>query len=345
MSRDEPTATSAPSHDDTAPLLDVHGLTRSYAAPGLAWRTRRTPALVDVSFRLHRGEALAVVGESGSGKSTLARLLLRLETPDAGGMRLDGVDVRAGVALPAWRRRVQMVFQDPFSSLNPMKSVGAHLEGPLVRLAGVARGEWRAQALALLDTVGLTPAGEMIDRRPHELSGGQRQRVAIARALAAKPDVLVADEPTSMLDVSLRVGVLDVLEKLKLEHGLALVLITHDLAAARRLADRVLVMYRGRVVEEGPFEDVLRTPVHPYTQSLVAAVDSLEAPPGPTLPNATSTACPYTTRCCHAWQRCAEVEPVLLACGAGRQARCHLVEQGLAPHGLFRLPHAKQGTS
>jgi peptide/nickel transport system ATP-binding protein len=185
----------------------------------------------------------------------------------------------------------------------------------------------------------------MMDRRPHELSGGQRQRVAIARALAAKPDVLVADEPTSMLDVSLRVGVLDVLEKLKLEHGLALLLITHDLAAARRLADRVLVMYRGRVVEEGPFEDVLRTPVHPYTQSLVAAVDSLDAPPAPLLPHAPSTGCPYASRCCHAWQRCLDADPVLLSCGAGRHSRCHLVEQGLAPHGLFRVPHAKQGTS
>jgi ABC-type glutathione transport system ATPase component len=228
---------------------------------------------------------VALVGESGSGKSTIARLLLRLTGADAGEIRLDGVDVlaRERRASLAYRARVQMIFQDPFGSLNPVHGVAHHLVRPLLRHRRCAPGEARRGALELLRTVGLEPAEEFLERRPHELSGGQRQRVAIARALAVEPDVLIADEPTSMLDVSIRVGILNLLARLKRERGLAILLITHDLASARYLADRVLVLYRGQVVEDGPTDDVVERPRHPYTQALLAAVAdgrALGAPEG-----------------------------------------------------------------
>jgi ABC-type glutathione transport system ATPase component len=286
-----------------APLLEVRGLAKSFAAGGLVRRARRLVAVEDVSFEVRRGEAVALVGESGSGKSTIARMLLRLTRPDAGELRLDGVDVLAreprGASL-AYRGRVQMVFQDPFGSLNPVHDVAHHLMRPLLRHGRVAgrdpagapeaeprrphrpagRAALRERALALLRTVGLEPAEDFLGRHPSELSGGQRQRVAIARALAVEPDLLVADEPTSMLDVSIRAGILNLLTGLKRERGLGIVLITHDLASARYLADRILVLHRGRIVEDGPSRQVVSAPAHPYTRALLAAV-AHAGPPGP----------------------------------------------------------------
>jgi len=300
-------------------VLEARGLARRYDAGG----ARSRPALADVTLSLSAGEATAVVGESGSGKSTLARLLLRLERPDAGELLLDGASVTS-VDERAYRRRVQMVFQDPYASLDPMRTVGGHLRGPLVRLAGVDDAGWRPQAAALLDEVGLAPAVEFLDRRPHELSGGQRQRVAIARALAAGPDVLVADEPTSMLDVSVRVGVLDVFAARK-ARGLALALITHDLGAAARVADRIVVLFAGRVVEQGPFSSVLRAPAHPYTRALIDALESLDAPPPPARPDADTTrGCAYAARCPRARPACSEQPSSLVVLDAARDhaARC-----------------------
>ena len=228
------------------PLLEVRGMRKSFVTKGFLTPATRVVAAEDVSFRVRRGEAVALVGESGSGKSTLARMVLRLEQPDEGEVRLDGVDVLSREprrASLAYRGRVQMVFQDPFSSLNPVhtiehhlvrpllrhgralnpaRDVGHHLERPLRRHRRAAPGEVRARALELLRTVGLEPAEDFIHRHPYELSGGQRQRVAIARALAVEPDLLVADEPTSMLDVSIRTGVLNLLVQLKRERGLAI---------------------------------------------------------------------------------------------------------------------------
>lgn len=298
---------------------------RRYAVAGAGGGFQN--AVDDVTLTLSAGEAVAVVGESGSGKSTLARLLLRLEPPDGGALLLDGRNA-ADVNERAFRRRVQLVFQDPYASLDPMRTVGGHLRGPLVRLADVDDGNWRAQAIALLDEVGLAPAAEFIDRRPHELSGGQRQRVAIARALAAGPDVLVADEPTSMLDVSVRIGVLDVFAARK-ARGLALALITHDLGAAARIADRIVVLFRGRVVEEGPFHDVLRAPAHPYTRALVDALESLEPPATPASPSAdASTGCAYVARCPRAEARCTGAVPPLVVLDESRRraARCFVID-------------------
>jgi len=238
-------------------------------------------AVDNVSFRIDRGEAVALVGESGSGKSTIARILVRLESPDGGEILLDGENVLSREPRRAslgYRGRVQMVFQDPFGSLNPVHSVAHHIERPLLRHGRAKAGEAREQAMALLRTVGMEPAEEFIDRHPYELSGGQRQRVAVARALAVEPDLLVADEPTSMLDVSIRMGILNLLARLKREHRLAILLITHDLASARYLADRILVLYRGRIVEEGRSSELVEKPNHPYTRALLASIADAGAP-------------------------------------------------------------------
>jgi ABC-type glutathione transport system ATPase component len=244
------------------------------------YRLRRTKlrAVDDVNFTLEPGRTLALVGQSGSGKSTVAKLLMQLETPTAGEIRLDGKPVhRRGAGFAAYRRTVQMVFQDPFASLNPFHTVAHHLERP-VRLhhRGLSTQQVNERVLHLLERVRLTPADQVARRRPHELSGGQRQRVAIARALAPEPGILVADEPVSMLDVSIRLGVLNLLATLQREEHLGVLYITHDLATARHFADEILVMYQGSIVERGPANDVIRTPQHEYTKALVAAAPDPE---------------------------------------------------------------------
>jgi peptide/nickel transport system ATP-binding protein len=255
--------------EQTTPLLELKDVEKRFSSGGLLGKKRSVAALDKVSLTISRGEAVALVGESGSGKSTLARVVLKLVMPDSGAVLLDGRDEPASLA---FRSRVQMIFQDPFASLNPVHTVLHHLARPLLRHKKATRGEVREKARALLETVGLAPAEEMLDRHPHQLSGGQRQRVAIARALAVEPDLLVADEPTSMLDVSLRAGILKLLTRLKRERGLAILLITHDLASARALADRIAVLNRGRIVEEGPARQVIDAPQHAYTRALLAAV-------------------------------------------------------------------------
>ncbi|MCE9673877.1 ABC transporter ATP-binding protein [Myxococcus stipitatus] len=316
----------------STPLLEAHRLTRSFPVGGLLSRERRT-VLRDVSFTLERGETLALVGESGSGKSTLARLLARLDTPDAGDIRLGGVDVaaRSGRAASlAYRGRVQMVFQDPFASLNPVHTVAYHLERSLLRHHRASGANLTKRVHALLESVGLTPPERFAKRFPHELSGGQRQRVAVARALAVEPDVIIADEPTSMLDVSTRRGVLQLLGGLTRERGIGILFITHDLASARHLADRVLVLYAGSVVETGPTREVLRAPRHPYTRLLLSAVPDgadflrtplpARAPAGPAPP----LGCAFAPRCPHADVRCHEAAPPLHLPAAEHLVRCHL---------------------
>jgi peptide/nickel transport system ATP-binding protein len=241
-------------------------------------RGRRLRAVDDVSFTLEPGRTVALVGQSGSGKSTIARMLMQLERPSAGEIRLDGKPVeRRGAGLARYRRTVQMVFQDPFASLNPFHTIEHHLERP-VRLhhRGLSRAEVRRRVLHLLERVRLTPATHVAARRPHELSGGQRQRVAIARALAPEPGILVADEPVSMLDVSIRLGVLNLLAALQREEDLGVLYITHDLATARHFSDEILVMHSGRIVERGPADDVILNPRHEYTRTLAEAAPDPE---------------------------------------------------------------------
>jgi peptide/nickel transport system ATP-binding protein len=249
--------------------LEVADLVKDFRIRAGLRRTRLR-AVDHVSFTLTPGRTVALVGESGSGKSTIARIIARLERPTSGRVILHGPD---GATVPdrAYRHHVQMVFQDPYASLNPFHSIAHHLARPL-RLHGHTRtrAETSSAILELLERVSL-PAGDIAHRRPHELSGGQRQRVAIARALAPGATVLVADEPVSMLDVSIRLGVLNLLARLQREQHLAVLYITHDLATARHFADDILVLYRGRVVERGPADEVILNPRHPYTRLLAAA--------------------------------------------------------------------------
>jgi peptide/nickel transport system ATP-binding protein len=322
-----------------AALLAAVGLSKSYPARG-----GPVQAVRDVSLAIAPAEVVALVGESGSGKSTTARLLALLERPSAGRVTFAGQDALRlhGRELLGYRRRVQMVFQDPFASLNPVRTVAHHLMRPMV-LHGLGRDrrERVDRAAHLLETVGLVPAGEFLARLPHELSGGQRQRVAVARALAVGPDVILADEPVSMLDVSIRTGLLRLLERLRATQGLAYLYVTHDLATARQFADRMLVLYAGTVVEEGPAEAVVEDPAHPYTRLLVEAAPDPERLPGAggaasggAPPRAEASVgrggCPFAPRCPLASALCRREPPPWAEVAAGHGARCHHPTGGAA---------------
>jgi peptide/nickel transport system ATP-binding protein len=319
-----------------SPILEVRNLSKTFVSRGIFARGREVVAAEHVSFRINCGEAVALVGESGSGKSTIARLLVRLEKADGGEILLDGQDMLARErrhASLAYRGRVQMVFQDPFGSLNPVHTIAYHLIRPLLRHHRTKRSDAHADAVKLLRTVGLEPAEEFVNRHPYELSGGQRQRVAIARALAVDPDLLVADEPTSMLDVSIRMGILNLLAHLKEERGLAILLITHDLASARYLAERILVLFRGRVVEEGPSDAIVERPAHPYTRALLASIADIagQEPSVKQPPEAPGTeselGCPFAPRCRDRMEVCWKVNPQPRRLD-DRLVRCHLYPAG-----------------
>jgi peptide/nickel transport system ATP-binding protein len=318
------------------PLRQVH----------LFGESRAVHAVEDASLTLHAGRALALVGESGSGKSTIARLLARLYEPTSGTIAFKGEPVKAGKSsLRAYRRHVQMVFQDPFASLNPVHNVRYLLSRPL-RLHKLARTkkEETEQILALLDRVSLSPAEQFIQKYPHQLSGGQRQRVAIAHALAARPEVLLADEPVSMLDVSIRLDILNLLLQLKDDEQLALLFITHDIASARYFAEDTMVMYAGQTVEGGPSDEVIQRPGHPYTKLLISAapdpdtmtgedrrtvalpargeIPSLIKPPG---------GCRFHPRCPFAMPICRERFPARADLGGGHWTHCFLYSEDTAP--------------
>lgn len=243
--------------------IEVRDVSKTYRVRGAG----SIDALSDVSFTLASGQTIGMVGQSGSGKSTVAKILTQMERPTSGQVLLDGEPVPTrGAALRAYRQQLRMVFQDPFASLNPYHSIRHHVERPLALSGVVPPDQVDAEVHRLLDRVQLD-AG-VVDRRPHELSGGQRQRVAIARALAPRPALLVADEPVSMLDVSLRMGVLSLLSDIQAQDGLGVLYITHDLATARYFSDEIIVLNQGRVVEHGSADDVILRPQHPYTREL-----------------------------------------------------------------------------
>lgn len=253
-------------------LLEARNLVKDFQLRS-GWHRSVLHAVKDASFRLTPGATLALVGESGSGKSTIARMLAKIETPSSGGIYLDGrPSPNGGPGLAWYRKHVQMVFQDPFASLNPFHTVLHHVERPIrLHHPKLTDTEVRSRALGWLERVQLTPAESYAQRRPHELSGGQRQRVAIARALAPGARFIVADEPVSMLDVSIRLGVLNLLADLQREERLAVLYITHDLATARHFSDEILVMYHGDIVERGPSDRVILDPQHEYTRTLLDA--------------------------------------------------------------------------
>jgi peptide/nickel transport system ATP-binding protein len=285
-----------------------------------------------VTLALPQAGITAVVGESGSGKSTLARLLAQLIKPTAGSVLLDGAAAPRG---QRYARQVQLVLQDPFSSLNPVHNVHYHLARPL-RVHGLARGaSLDAQIGDLLGRVALAPA--FADKYPHELSGGQRQRVAIARALAMRPRVLLADEPVSMLDVSIRLGVLNLLAGLREHEGLAILYVTHDIASARYLADVIAVMYAGQIIESGPAAQVTDAPAHPYTQLLLSAAPDPDRAEPPSLrgrgapPNLIRPpgGCRFHPRCPFAMAVCAEERPAAIGVASGHSSACWLHATGL----------------
>ena len=324
------------------PVLEVENLVTHFPVPrgvvgAMTGRPKRVVRAVDgVSFVLREGEMLALVGESGSGKTTTAQTILRLVKPEAGTVHFEGEDISAasGRRLRALRHRVQLIFQDPYESLDPRFRVRTTIEEPLlVHGEGNGRADREARVRDALTRAGLTPPELYLDRYPHELSGGQRQRVAIAAALVLDPKLLVADEPVSMLDVSVRAGILALLDDLR-RGGLAILMITHDLSTVAHFADRIAVMYLGRIVEEGPAREVIADPRHPYTKALISVVprrDPRAAAEAQILrgetpnPVAIPEGCRFHPRCPIAIPECRTIDPELrdlAGARAGHRAAC-----------------------
>jgi oligopeptide/dipeptide ABC transporter ATP-binding protein len=321
-------------------LLEVEDVVVRYPVPrGIVGTIARRPpesvhAVDGVSFTIAAGEMLALVGESGCGKTSIAQAVVRLVDPVEGAIRFESRDLaHLGVrAMRPLRRRIQMIYQDPYESLDPRLRVRQAVEEPLLIHRIGTRADRAARVRDALERVELTPPELYLDRFPHELSGGQRQRVAIAAALVLEPALLVADEPVSMLDVSVRAGVLSLLDTLK-SSGLAIMMITHDLSTAARFADRIAVMYLGRIVEEGPATSVVRSPQHPYTKALLSVVprrDPRERHQGQVLRGETPDAvripsgCRFHPRCPVAFDTCHTEEPLLAPTAAGHRAACLL---------------------
>ncbi len=315
----------------SAMLVAAEHLTRRFETPGLFRRAAPVQAVTDVSLAVGRGEAVGLVGESGSGKSTVGRLLLGLLPPSAGRISFDGTDLATAspAALRQLRRRMQLVFQDPYGSLDPRRKVGAQIADALDIHALLPPAARPARVAELLEQVGL--AAEHAGRYPHAFSGGQRQRIGIARALATGPDFLVADEPVSALDVSVQAQVLALLADLRARLGLAMLFISHDLPVVRHLCDRVVVLYLGRIMEQGRVDSVFARPRHPYTRALLSAAPSLHParrrtrillagdPPSPANP---PSGCVFRTRCPSAIAACAEAVPPLRDPGDGQAMAC-----------------------
>jgi len=338
-----PSPAGTPTLPGGQPVLEGRHLLKTFRLGGVAGRGRSVHAVNDVSLALYRGRVLALVGESGSGKSTVARLLSGLERPTGGEILLDGktVSLRRRHDFRRYKRSVQMILQDPYASLNSVHSIRHHLARPLRIHAEVQRRGASVDELLveLLEQVRLTPAELYLDKYPHELSGGQRQRIAIARALAARPAVLLADEPISMLDVSIRLGVLNLLDDLRSRLDLAVLYITHDIASARYFAEETMVMYAGEVVETGPSEELTQSPAHPYTQLLLASSPDpdrltrdtaegdrpLGSPPSLVDP---PPGCRFHPRCPFAMEVCRREVPPAVEVAPGRHARCWLHDPG-----------------
>ena len=325
-----------PGPADDAAIIEARDLRRYYhISRGFMRGHAELHALDGVSFRLRRGKTIAVVGESGCGKSTLARQVTLIEKPTSGSLQLDGHDLANAttVQLKAMRKAVQMIFQNPFGSLNPRKKIGTIIEEPLIINTGLTAPEREAAARDMMQRVGLRP--EHYDRYPHMFSGGQRQRIAIARALMLNPRVVVADEPVSALDVSIQAQVLNLMLDLQQELGVAYVFISHDLSVVQHIADEVMVMYLGRPVEQGANATIFSQPVHPYTRALLGSTPRLEAKsrrrrivlagelPSPLDP---PSGCAFRTRCPYAIDRCAAEAPAHRLVN-DRHVACHRAEE------------------
>lgn len=301
------------------------------------WGHSTLKAVDDISFEIKEGEILAVVGESGCGKSTLAKMLCKLHDATEGHIYVDGKEITGKLSKKEekeFRSKVQMIFQDPFGSLNPAHKV-SHIVGRAVEIhnPGISKKEVTAKVEELFETVGLTPPADFMEKHPNQLSGGQRQRIVIARALAVEPSIMVADEPTSMLDVSIGIEIMNLMMELKEKKKLTYMYITHNLASARYMADRIVVIYAGNCVEEGEIDDVLQHPFHPYTILLLNSTpepfreEQIEIHASEDLPDLTGpmNLCPFASRCPKATERCRTVRPPVYQVGK-RKVKCFLYE-------------------
>ncbi|MFC3723138.1 ABC transporter ATP-binding protein [Neoaquamicrobium sediminum] len=323
----------------SAPLISIEDARLHYKVGGALSALRGNPPVVKavdgVTFTIRRGESVGLLGESGCGKTSMGRLLLKLEEATGGAIRFDGekiADLR-GQELKRYRSRAQFIFQNPFDAINPRFTIRQTLSEPLEN-AGVPSAEREARIVSVLELVRLPEPRQYLDRYPHQLSGGQLQRVVMARALILEPDFVVADEPVSMLDVSVRAGVLNVFRDVRDRLGLTAIYISHDLALVRYVCERTIVMYLGKVMEDGPTEDIVHEPLHPYTKALVAAVpvpdpnqshDALPIGRGAPDPRNPPSGCVFRDRCPHAFDRCSQEVPELRQTGT-RQVACHLFE-------------------
>ncbi|WP_119395363.1 ABC transporter ATP-binding protein [Salinibius halmophilus] len=316
--------------------LTVKGLKKDFRSGGTTLNPKKMRALNDVSLNLESGKALAIVGESGSGKSTIAKIITGIHDPTGGEIELNGKNVvkLKGDDKRKFRQKVQMVFQDPFASLNPTHTIRHHIERPLKIHRKLKGDALEAEVLRVLTEVGLTPAKATADKYPHELSGGQRQRVNIARGMAAGAEIILADEPTSMLDVSIRIGVLNLMSDMKDKHDIGFMYITHDIATARYFAEQTAVMYVGHMVEWGDTETITQAPKHPYTQLLISAVPDpskrIDAPlqggERGEIPvwYPDSVGCPFAERCLSATDHCRKEMPGVTQLADNHFTRCHL---------------------
>lgn len=319
-----------------SPLLEIESVSMEFRARKGLFTSVPVRALDNVSLHLNKGETVAIVGESGSGKTTLGRVCLRLLTPTGGAARFDGEDIgKAGSQnTRTFYHRVQGIFQDPFSSLDPNMTVGQIVEEPLIIHKEGNSAERKRAVHQALEEVRLLPTEDFVNRFPHRLSGGQRQRVAIARALVLQPELVIADEPVSMVDASNRAEILYLLRGLQERHGTAFLYITHDIATAYHFSQRIAVMYLGRIVETGPTHEVVNNPLHPYTQALLKAVPEPDPanrfrrratakgePPSPAAP---PPGCHFHPRCPQAFDRCQIQSPPLLEVLPSHDAACHL---------------------
>ncbi|MBU2896348.1 ABC transporter ATP-binding protein [Vibrio hepatarius] len=323
-------------------LVEGKNLIKDFPINSNALKQPMMRAINEVSFKMYKSRGLSVVGESGSGKSTTAKMIAKMFAPNSGSIQYKGKDlesIRSRSQLMNYRKGVQMIWQDPFSSLNPTHNIFHHIARPLLihkKVKSNNKQELKELVYLLLEQVGLIPAKETAEKFPHQLSGGQRQRINLARNIAVGAEVVLADEPTSMLDVSIRAGVLNLLEKMKFEKKMSLLYITHDIATARYIAEDLAVMYVGHMVEWGDTEEIIHHPQHPYTQLLISAVpdpsksihEKLKGNKGEIplwTPN--SVGCPFSDRCQHATNQCKEALPAVTQLSDNHFVRCYLYQK------------------
>lgn len=329
----------------SVPVIETRGVSRQFTlGNGVFGNPQTLNAVSEVSLSLAEGETLGIAGESGCGKSTLAKLIMGLITPTGGKIFFRGTQLSGmtPVELAGFRKAVQIVFQDPFSSLNPRMRVGEIIAEPIRIHAPAAGKELHTQVSRLMQETGLNP--EHADRYPHEFSGGQRQRIGIARALAVSPQVLIADEPVSALDLSIQAQIINLLMELKRTRGLSLIFIAHDLSVVRHVSDRIAVMYLGRIVEIGPGNDLFTRPLHPYTEALISAIPRIRPAPGARRivlagdipsPMAIPPGCPFSSRCPYAREKCLQTPPLLEYKNPGHMAACHYTKEIFLPQPLY----------